>query len=151
MCYRLYWPPFFITLEIKNLLHEPLLWHSRQFSLLDTKYTRKLSKPEFGLQTTQVPSLVMLLCTSCRAGFTETGTMLDLQCLFLLANLQEGKWCSLSSMSSYSACSFTMAIICLSVLQVFTQRLLHLFSSNVYHKVAPFTPLPQTPSKQLRI
>ena len=140
------------TTVSRNLSHEPLLWPSRQFSLFGTNYTRKPSKPGFGLQMTQVPSLVVPLCTSCRVSFTETGTMWDLWCLFPLANLQEGKWCSLSSTSSYSVCSLTMAIDCSSMLQVFTQRLLHLLLERHLSQgraIHPFCHRP--PSKQPRI
>jgi hypothetical protein len=119
-------PQLVHTIVLRNPSREPLRWHSRQFSLPGTKSTRKLSKLEFGLRTTQVPSLVVPSCTSCRASFTETDTTWDLRCLFPLANLQEGKWCSLSSTSSYSACFLTVPISCLSALQVFTWRLLHL-------------------------
>ena len=114
---------------LQNRSHEPSLWHSKQFSLIGTRPTKKPLKLVFGLRTTQGHSLVVPSYTSCRASSTKTDTMWDLLYLFPLANLREGKWCSLSSTPSCSACSSSVTILALylSALQVFAGRLLYLF------------------------
>jgi hypothetical protein len=90
-----------ITL-LPNLLRVRLVSRSRPSSPNGMKSIRKLSKPGFGFRMIQDPSWVVRLYTSCKAGFTETDTMLDPLYLFLSANLPGVKCCFRSLDSSYS-------------------------------------------------
>lgn len=89
-------------MSLQNPLHEQSVLHSRRSSQHGMKPTRKHSKPGFGFRMILVHSWVELLYTNFKAGFTETGMMLDPRSPSLLANLQGEKWYFHSLRPSYS-------------------------------------------------